>query len=160
MEFAITTNKIKQELCNSPIDVASVVQQLQVCSAVKDKNVPLFDEEVFENVSTVEKLWQKLNKFWSIFDYDVLRILLRFVKCKRAVEIFEEFLSRIDVAAMEDVDLVLHFEVFERQGSMKPLLRIKVKTENCTVYVERRVKEIISSKFDLENYSLRFKGLY
>ena len=159
MEFAIATNKIKKELHSSPVDVVSVVQQLQVCSAVKDKNIPLFDEEVFENVSTVEKLWQKLNKFWSIFDYDVLRILLRFVKCKKADEIFEEFLSRIDVAAMEDVDLVLHYEVFERQGLMKPLLRIKVKAENCTSYIERRVREIVSSKFDLENYSLRFRGI-
>ena len=159
MEFAITTNKIKQELCSSHVDVVSVVEQLQVCSAVKDKNIPLFDEEVLENVSTVEKLWQKLNKFWSIFDYDVLRFLLRFAKCKKAVEIFDKFLSRIDVASMEDVDLVLHCKVIESQGLMKPLLRIKVKTEKFTSYTERRVREIVSSKFDLENYSLRFRGI-
>ena len=57
-DFASTTNKIKQALISSsePVDVKSVVQQLQTSTAVKDKNVPLFDEEVFENVTAIEKL--------------------------------------------------------------------------------------------------------
>ena len=51
---------------------------------MKDKNVPLLDEDAIENVTTVEKLWQKLNRFWSIFDYDVLRIVLKLIKCKKS----------------------------------------------------------------------------
>ena len=133
-EFAIMTNKIKQALCSSSMNVASVVEQLQTISVVRNKNIPLLDEDDFENVTTVEKLWQKQSRFWSIFDYDLLRILLRIVNCKRANEIFGEFLSKIDVTAMEDMELVLYYEVFERQGLIKPLLRIKVKAEKCTYY--------------------------
>ena len=156
VEFAITTNKIKQALCSSSVHVASVVEQLQTISVVKNKNIPLLDEDVFENVTTIEKLWQKLSRFWSVFDYDMLRILLRIVNCKKASE---EFLSKIDVAAMEDMELVLYYEVFERQGLIKPLLRIKVKAEKCTNYIRRKVEEVVSSKFDLKEYSLCFRGI-
>lgn len=159
VEFAIKANKIKQALCNSSIDVKSVIEQLQTISAVKDKEVPLVDEDVFKNVTTVEKLWEKLNSFWSLFNYDILIFLVRFSQCKRAQEILEEFLSNIDVSAMEDVDLLLHHEVFKRKGLMKPLLRVKVRAEKCTDFVERTVKEILSSKFNLEKYSLHFRGI-
>ena len=158
-EFAITTKKIKQVLCNSPIDVISVVEQLQTTSAVKDKNIPLLDEDVFESVTTVEKLWQRLSRFWSIFDYDVLKFLLRIVECEKAKEIFEDFLSKINISAIEDMGLVLRYEVFESQGLIKPLLRIKVKAERCTNSIKRKVKELVSLKFNLQKYALRFRGI-
>ena len=56
--FAKTTSQIKQALTNTPIDIISVVEQLQTMTAVRNKNIPLFDEDVFENVTTFEKLWQ------------------------------------------------------------------------------------------------------
>ena len=45
---------------------------------------------------------------------------------------------------MEDMELVLYYEVFDRQGLIKPLLRIKVKAEKCTYYIRRRVEETVS----------------
>lgn len=159
MAFAITTKKIKQVLIDSPIDIISVVEQLQATTAVKDKNIPLFDEDVFENVTTVEKLWQKLSKFWSIYNYEILKILLKIVQCKKANEIFDEFLSRIDISALEDQDLVLHCEPLETQGSIKPYLRIKVRAEKCTYSIRRKIEEVVSSKYNLEKYTLRFRAI-
>ena len=159
VEFAIATDKIKQALCDSPIRVTSVIEQLQTFSVVRNKNVPLLDEDVFENVTTVEKLWQRLSRFWSIYNYDMLRILLRIIKCKKADEIFEEFLSRIDVSVIEDMEIVAHFEVIEREGMIKPLLRIKVKAESCTNFVKKKVEEVVSSKFNLKEYTLIFRGI-
>ena len=159
VEFAIATDKIKRALCNSPIDVTSVIEQLQTTSAVRNNNIPLLDEDVFENVTTVEKLWQRLSRFWSIYDYDLLKILLRLVECKTADKIFEEFLSRIDVSAIEDMELVPHYEVFKRQGLIKPLLRIKVKAESCTNFIRRKVEGVVSSMFKLKEYTLRFRGI-
>ena len=158
VEFAITTSKIKLVLCNGPrpVDVMSVVEHLQAVSAVKDKNIPLFDEDLFKDVTTVENLWEKLSRFWSVFDYDVLRILLRIGECKRAKEIFEDFLSRVDISAMENMDLVLYRE---REGLMKPLLRVKVNAKKCTRYTERNVKKIVSLSINIEEYSLWFRGI-
>ena len=157
--FAITTNQIKQALSNSSIEVTSVVEQLQTVTAVKDRSIPLFDEDVFENVTTVEKLWQKLNRFWSIFNYDILRILLRIAQCKNAEEILEEFLSKINITTLEDMDLVLRYEICETEGLIKPLLRIKVKAERCTNSIKKKVEEVVSLKFNLKEYALCFKGI-
>jgi len=159
VEFARTTNKIKQTLNSIHIDIMSLVEQLQTISAVKDKKVPLLDEDVFENVTTIEKLWKKLNRYWSIVDYDVLRIILKLVRCKQADDILEEFLSRIDVTIIKDVDLVLYYETFESKGLVKPLLRIKVKIDNYTDRIKAEVEEIMSLKFNLKEYSLRFRGI-
>ena len=159
VEFAIATDKIKQALCDSPIKVTSVIEQLQTFSVVRNKNVPLFDEDVFKNVTTVEKLWQRLSRFWSIYNYDMLRILLRIINCKKADEIFEEFLSRIDVSVIEDMEIVAHFEVIESKGMIKPMLRIKVKAEKCTNVVKKEVEAIVSSKFNLKEYTLTFRGI-
>ena len=155
-EFATTTIKIKKALINSPdIDVTSVVEQLQTFSAVKNNNIPLFNEDVFEKVTTTDKLW---NKFWSIFNYDVLIILLKLVKCKKADEIFKKFLSRFDISTFEDMDLMLDYKIYERQGS-KPWLRIKVKTEKCTILIKRKVEETLSLMLNLKGYFLYFKGV-
>jgi len=159
-EFAIATKKIKEALINSPdiIDVSSLVEQLQTFSAVRNKQVPLLDEDVFEKVTTIEKLWQKLNRFWSVFNYDMLIILLRVVNCKRANKIFEEFLARINVSAMEDMDLVLHCEVIKSQ-KLKPWLRIKVNSEKCTDFIKRKVEEAVSIKFNLKEHCLLCRGI-
>lgn len=157
--FVTTTSQIKQVLSNSSIDVTSVVEQLQTVTAVRDGDVPLFDKDAFENVTTVETLWQKLNRFWSIFNCDLLKILLRIVQCKKAKEILEEFLSRIDISALEDMDLVLHYEILETQGLIKPLLQIKVRAEKCTNSIKEKVEEVMSLKFNLKEYTLCFKGI-
>ena len=159
IEFAITTDKIKQVLCNSDINVTSVVEQLQTISVVRNNNIPLFDEDIFENVTTIERLWQKLSRFWSIYDYDVLRILLKIVKCKKADKVFEEFLSRFDASTMKDKEVVLYFKEFKVEGLIKPLLRIKVKVDNYTNTIRSEVEELMSSIFDLKKYSLSFKGI-
>ena len=157
--FVKTTSQIKQALTNTPIDIISVVEQLQTMTAVRNKNIPLFDEDVFENVTTFEKLWQKLNRFWSITNYEILRKLLKIVQCKKADEIFQGFLSRINISALEDVDLVFHCEVSEPQGLIKPLLRVKVTAEKCTSFIKRKVEEVVSSKFNLEEYTLRCRAI-
>ena len=159
VEFASTTDRIKQVLCNSSINVTSVIEQLQTISVVKNKNIPLFDEDVFRSVTTVETLWQKLSRYWSVFDYDLLRILLRIIKCKKADKVFQDFLSKFDSSAMEDMELVLYYEEFRRRGLIKPLLRIKLKVENYTNSIRKDVEQVMSVMFNLEEYSLCFRGI-
>ena len=67
-------------------------------------------------------------------------------------EIFEEFLLRIDPTVIKDVDLVLHCRVEHWEGSLKPVLRIKVNAEKCSLDVVQNAK-------NLQKYSLHFKGI-
>ena len=153
------TTEIKHALIRNNVDVTSLIEQLCAISAVSNKNVPLFDKDVFEKMNSINEFWKELRMFWSIFDYDLLRFIIMVSKCKEAQVIFDEFLSRIDPSAIEDVDLVLHCRVEYREGLLKPVLRIKINAEKCTVNIQRKAKEMVSEKFDLKEYTLCFKGI-
>ena len=157
--FAEIILKIKEILCKLKVDVVSLIEQLRTFSAVRDQHVPLLDEDVFTKVTTMEQLWQKLSNYWTMYNYDILKILLELVKCDKASEVFEKFLARIDPDTIEDMDLVLRHEVFRRKESMKPLLRIKIGAEKFTSNMKKKVEGKLRKKFNLEKYSIRFKGI-
>ena len=153
------TKRIKQALINSNVDVVSLIEQLCAISAVKNKKVPLFDEDVFEKIQTINELWRKLRNFWNIFDYELLQYVVEISDCKEAQEIFEEFLLRIDPSVIEDVDLVLQCREEHQEGLLKPVLRIKVNTEKCTLNIKKQVEEIVSKTYNLDRYALRFHSI-
>ena len=102
---------------------------------------------------------EKVNNFWNIFDYELLQYVIEISECGEAKEIFKKFLSRIDPSAIEDVDLVLHCRIENQEGLLKPVLRIKVNSEECTLDVKKRVKETVSEVYELDKYALRFQGI-
>ena len=159
MEFAIMTIRIKQALIDNEIDIDTLIQQLRATSAVRTKNVPLLDEEVFDRITSIDDLWKSLSRFWTLFDYDLLRFIVKITKCEEAKSILDEFLSGIDPAIIEDVDLVLECQKYEKPGSLKPILRIKVNVVKCTPDVKKKVKEAVSEKYNLNEYSICFKGI-
>ena len=157
MEFAIMTIRIKQALIDNKIDI--LIQQLRTTSAVRNKNVPLLDEEVFERITSVNDFWKSLSRFWTLFDYDLLVFIVRLTRCKEAKSILDEFLSRIDPAIIEDVDLVLECQKYDRPRSLKPILRIKVSVTKCTPDIKKKVEEVVSKIYNLKEYSICFKGI-
>ena len=159
IEFALMTSEIKEALIKNKVDVVSLIERMCAISAVRNKKVPLFDEDVFEKIKSIDDLWKELRGFWTIFDYDLLKYIVETSQCKEAKDIFEEFLSRIDPSAIEDVDLVLHCREERPEGSLKPVLRIKVNTEKCTPNVKKAVEEIVSKKYELDKYALHFQGI-
>ena len=160
LEFAKMTNKIKEELSKyvGDSDVVSLIEQLRAISAVKDKKVPLFADDTFKRVSNVRSLWQILSAFWSIYDYDILKLVLNIINCEKADRIFNHFLSQIDPAVIDDVDLVVHCRVYEREFT-KPLLRVKIKVDRCSHHHKKEVTKALYEKFNLKNYALRLKGI-
>ena len=159
IEFAKTTNRIKQALINNNVDVVSLIEQLCAISAVKNQKVPLFDEDVFEKIKSIDEIWKKLKNFWNIFDYELLQCVVEISDCREAKGIFKEFLSRIDPSAIEDEDLILHCQVQDREGSLKPVLRIKVNSEKCTSDIRKMVEKTVSEAYNLHKYTLRLQGI-
>ena len=159
-EFATTTNEIKKTLCSnaSNIDVAALIEQLRCVSATIDKKVPIFAPETFKEVPDIESLWQKLSAYWTFFDHDILKLVLKFTNCKEAKRVFDDFLSKIDPATIDDVDLIIHYKVYERIGFTRPLLRVKLKLNRFSSHKES-VKRELSKVFNLKEYTLCLKGI-
>ena len=156
VEFANMTERIKEVLHKTEVSVDLLVKQLCTMSAVKMKEVPMFDEDMFGKIKTIDELWRKLMNYWDIFDYDILTFVIDITDCAEAQEILDNFLGRIDISAFEDTDLALHSEVYEEEDLMQPLLRIKVNAEKYTLNIKRQIKDIVSKIFHLEEYSLCF----
>ena len=159
VQFAKMTRRIKQALIDNNVDVVLLIEQLCAISVVKSKKVPLFDEDMFERIKSIDELWKRLRIFWNIFDYELLYYIVEISECEEAKEIFEEFLSRIDPSVIKDADLMLDCRIEDREGLLKPVLRIKVNSEECTPDVEKRVKEIVSKVYELDEYALCFQGI-
>ena len=157
VEFAKLTNRIKIALMKNKTDVGTLIEQLSAISAVKYKKVPLFDENVFEKVKTVEDLWRILRSYWSICDYDLLIYILKLVECKEANDVYEEFWSRIDPCILQDIRFILSCMEYEGEGLK--LLRIKLNTETLTVEVQKKAKKAVSQMYNLTKYALTFKGI-
>ena len=158
-QFALMTSSIKQALINNNVDVALLIERLCAISAVKDKKVPLFDDNVFEKIQSVDEFWKRLRDQWNIFDYELLEYIVNISECKEAKDILTEFFSRIDPSAIVDVGLVLDCRVKDREGLLKPVLRIKVKAEKCTPHIKKMVEKIVSEKFNLDKYTLCLQSI-
>ena len=125
IQFAKMTIRIKQALINNNVDVVMLIEQLRAISTVRSKKVPLFDDDVFENIKSIDNFWKKLKNVWYIYDYELLCCIADVAEYREAQQIFKQFLSRIDPSAIEDVDLVPHCKVEHWEGSLKPVLRVK-----------------------------------
>ena len=152
------TSRIKQALINNKVNVVSLIEQLCAISAVKNKKVPLFDEDVFEKIKSIDEFWRMGRRFWSICDYELLQYVVEISECSEAQKIFDDFVSKIP-SAIEDVDLVLHCKKEEQDGSLQPVLRVKINSDECTTNIKKRVEEMVSKAFDLQKYTLRFQGI-
>ena len=161
-EFAKMTTEVKEALIKAKVNVSMLIQRLSAIIIVQDKKVPLFGDDVFTEIQSIDKLWETLRKFWNIFDYEVLGFVINLSECKEAQQIFEDFKSRIEPSAIADADLILYCTKEHWKGQLKPVLRIKVNAEvedKCTLKVENEVKKVVSETYEIEKYKLCFRGI-
>ena len=155
-QFADMADQIKNVLKNK-VDIVGLTQKLCSISVTKIKNVPLFDKNLFEGIKSIDDFWNKLRGFWTIFDYELLECVIEVSGCMEAQQILR--VSRIDLLAIEDAELALHCKEEHWEGSLMPVLRIKINAEECTPDVKKSIEKIILKKFNLEKFKICFKGI-
>ena len=80
-----------------------------------------------------------------MFHYELLLYVIEISECKEVQQISDEYLSKVDPSALEDVNLVaLYCKEDHQEGSLKPVLKIKVNIKECTPTAKKRVEEIVS----------------
>ena len=93
------------------------------------------------------------------FDYKQLWCVVEISECGEAQQILEEFSSELNLLAIKDVDLVPYCELEQREGSLKPVLRIKIDSKEYTTDVKKQVEEVVSTIYNLDKYALCFQGI-
>ena len=80
-------------------------------------------------------------------------------KCDEASSIYEGFLSMVNSASLNDADLVISCKRYKNEELLIPILRIKLSKKECTEAIQKEVKEVVSKKYKLEEYSLCFRTI-
>jgi len=153
LEFAKITDRIKYALCLEKVKVHTLIEKLSATTAVEDRRVPLFDQDVFDKLNTIDDLWEKLKHYWTLYDYDILIYVVELTECKKAEIILDNFLSKMKPLALENVDLVLVYDKF-KEKQVKPLLGIKINVKYCTLEMENDFKKTVSEIFQLKKCTL------
>ena len=60
-EFGIMVTKIQEVLEKNDVDVSKLLIKLKSSSAVRDREVPLFDPRIFERITSIDKLFETLS---------------------------------------------------------------------------------------------------
>ena len=162
-EFGIMITKIQEALEKKRVSVRNLVKKLRTSSAVRDREVPLFDPSIFEKVTSIDKLFETLSGYWHLFDYDVLVYLVNTAECEEAKVIYDNFLGSFDASVIHDYfgKLIHSSVVFNKESDVPGTCRLRVKiTQNeCTAETKDEVKDILSTCYRLEKYALICKGI-
>lgn len=155
IEFKLIQVEIRKALCCSNIDVDLFIDRLRCVNASTDKYfLPMFDDNLFTGVDTLEALWEKFEVFWfSFLDCHVLKIFLQKSRCDEAIEIYRKFSSKLK-NSLEDVDLEGVYKIYKRKDFEVSLLRIKVQTERCVKAKTEIIYKIIAKTFKIQKYAL------
>ena len=161
--FGIMVTKIQEALEKNNVDVSKLLIKLKSSSAVRDREVPLFDPSIFEKITSIDKLFKMLSGYWYLFDYDVLMYLVNTAECKEAKIIYDDFLTSFDSSVVHDhFDSLIHSCIEFNKGSNIPgtcRLWVKITLDECTSKTKEEIKEILSKCFKLERYALICKGI-
>ena len=144
-----------EEALKGNVDVHQLLVKLRGCTAVRDRDVPLFAEGTFDVITSIEKLFEKLSGYWHIYDYSILKFLILAAECEAAEKIFEEFLSSFSCSAIINSPLKFRTKILPSGHQ----LWVKVEQDEVTVGAEKEVRELICKNYDLERYALIVKGI-
>ena len=162
-EFGVMVIKIQETLKKNNVNVSNLIIKLQGSSAVRDREVPLFDSDIFKRITSIDKLFQTLSGYWHLFDYDVLLYLVKTAECKEAKKAYDDFFTSFDSSVIHDhFNNLIHSCLEFNKGSNIPgtcRLWVKITLEECTAETKEEIKVILAQSYRLEKYALICKGI-
>ena len=148
---------MKLALTKNNVNISVLIEKLCTISAVTHKKIQVFDEEIFKKLKSLNDLWKNLNTLWSIFNYELLCYIVKISECKEAQDILENFLIKLDPSAIKGADLVLHYKEKSWEESLMPILRIEIKSEKCTIEIQKTTEKILSKIYGLSKFALHLQ---
>ena len=156
-DFKEMTNNVQKAFIDGSIVLDDLLINLKNSFATKNKKIPLFKENFFRDITSIEGLFEALDFLWNLYDHDTLAFLINIADCKKASKIYTEFISSVDLSAFDLVNHCSDKEIPILPGYEK--LQIKVEKSKCTIKMIERIKMMVVEYYDLENVQLYLKKL-
>ena len=152
--------KIKDLVTKKGINLQEAITAL--CYADDEKSTVFSADNAFETIDTIDKLFQWMGKYCTIFDNDVLNIFLKAVKCKDAITELNEFTELLQNSVLKEVDLLSESGKlwnpadYSIQGSYKFVVEYVGGTG--LPKAQKMIQSIIQQRVDLKEGTLIFRG--
>ena len=155
VDFGIMVDEIKEAFKENNVDVSSLLTNLRVCKAVEYRDIPVFADNIFHEVESIDRLFEILSGYWFLFDYCILDYLVSVANCQAAKSIYEDFLAGFDCAAVVP-PVILEVKQLPKSSC---ILWIKVSEHKRTSAVLQEVKELICRIYGLQKFALIVRGI-
>ena len=143
---------VRKAFINSNVVVDDLLMNLKTSSATKNKEVPLFEENFFKNVTSIETLFEVLDHHWNLYDHDMLAFLINKANCEMASVIYQKFVNSLNLSPF---DLVSHPNKEMAPGYKT--LQITIDKSECTIKTVENIKMMIVKYYELEKCAIVFK---
>ena len=144
---------VQKAFIDGNVVVDDLLMNLKTSFATKNKEVPLFREDYFKDVTSIETLFKVLDCHWNLCDHDMLAFLINMAKCEMASVIYQKFVNSLNLSPF---DLVCHCPNMEMVSGYKTL-QITVDISECTIKTVEKIKMMIVEYYELEKHAIVFK---
>ena len=148
-------NNIEKAFSDGSIDLNDVLRKLNNSFATKNKEIPLFEKNIFKDVVSIKSLFKVLGCLWNFYDHDMLAFLIDTAKCEKANKIYSEFCASSDLSAFDLLNCYCNEEILTLPGYST--LKITIEKQECTSRTIERIKSMTIDHYGLEKYAIILK---
>ena len=148
-------NKLQKAFIDGNVDLDDLLMTLKNSFATKNRKVPLFEKNLFRDVTSIGALFKVLDYHWNLYDHDMLAFLINIANCEKANKIYTEFSASTNLSGFGLINHCPDKEIFIAPGYK--ILQIKIEKSECTITVVKKIKMMIVEYFELEKYAIVHK---
>lgn len=158
--YARTVLKIKRIVESKQFKIEDLLMNLEM--AHQNKCTVFSTDDTFSKITTVGQLFLHINKYCSIFDYELLQVFLESLdECDEAANLLEEFTKELKRSILEELDLMPEIKDHPKT-LMDGTYTLKIKytgDKKCTLSTKDMVHRIVIESLKLPKASIIFIGL-
>ena len=134
---------------------------LDLCATDDDKQTIFSTDEAFVKITNLTQLFLWIEKYCSMYDYELLLALVESTECNEAIKLLDDFSEELQSSILKDLDLL------SQEGELRDMksfmagtckLEIKYVGGKCTLTTKENVQRIIRECFHLKKGSIIFRG--
>ena len=133
-----------------------------LCAADRNKITVFSTDEVFGKIKTYTRLSHQINKYCSIYDYELLEAFVESTDCQEAIEVLTAFTDKMHSSILTELDLLSDCGEKLDPDDLMPgtyIFAIEYIGGHCTMKTKTTVQNVIREHFHLQKGTIIFKGI-
>ena len=159
-KYAEVSENIRSIIEDRKLNINSLI--LKLCSLDDDNTTIFSTDDVFKEIHSTHELFHHIQKYCSIYDYELLVAFVESTGCQEAITLLDDFTKTLSSSILSDLDLLSDDGELRDPKDFLPgthKLVIKYVGGDCTLKTKKLVQSIICEHFRLKNGSIVFKGV-